>query len=73
MGDHLVTALVSILTAIVGLAIIATLVSKNANTSGVLNSLFSGFGQDIGVAVSPVTGSAFGSNFSNNSLSFQGY
>lgn len=49
--------LVTIITAIVGLAIIATLVSKNAQTSQVISAGSSGIGYLIGEAVSPVTGS----------------
>lgn len=64
MGEQLFTSLVSIATGILGVAIIAVLVSKNANTSGVLSAAGSAFGQDLSVAVSPVTGgNAFGSNF----------
>jgi hypothetical protein len=63
------TSLVSIATAIVGVAIIATLVSKNANTAGVINAATSGFGYDLGVAVSPVTGGGnLVGGFSNNQL-----
>lgn len=66
MGEQLFTSLVSIATAIVGVAIIAVLVSRNSNTAGVLNAAGSAFGYDLGVAVSPVTGSSFGSGFNNN-------
>jgi len=51
MGDQLIASIVTVLTAIVGLAIIAVLVSKNANTSG-----GTAFAQAVGAAVSPVTG-----------------
>ena len=52
--------IVAILTAIVGLAIIATLVSRNANTSGVISAGGSAFAQDLAAAVSPVTGGSMG-------------
>lgn len=39
-----------------GIALAAVLVSRNANTGGVIQSLSSGFGNDIAVAQSPVTG-----------------
>ena len=55
MSD-LTNAMVVILTSLVGLAIVATLVSKNANTSGVVKSIFGGFSQAVGAATSPVTG-----------------
>lgn len=50
--------IVTIITAIVGVALVAVLVSKNANTSGVISSSTSGLGYLLGVAVSPVTGNA---------------
>lgn len=67
MGDQLITSITAILTAIVGVAIIAVLVSRNANTSGVISAGGSAFAQDLGVAISPITGSGVGA-FSNNSL-----
>lgn len=48
---------ISIFTAIIGLAIVAVILSRSATTVGVLNAAFSGFGGILGVAVSPVTGS----------------
>lgn len=62
MGDQLIVSITSILTAIVGVAIIAVLVSKNANTSGVISAGGSAFSQDLSTALSPVTGG--GSSFS---------
>jgi hypothetical protein len=62
MTDQLITSVVTVLTAIVGVAIIAVLVSKNANTAGVISAGGSAFGSALGVALSPVTGSGgFGS------------
>lgn len=55
--DHFWTSLVTVATAIVGLAIIAVLVSKNAQTPQVINSAAGGFAQDIAAAVAPVSGS----------------
>jgi hypothetical protein len=52
-----VEAVVTIATAIVGLAIIATLVSRNAQTPAVIQSAASGFNNALAVAESPVTGS----------------
>ena len=57
-----VTALVSVLTAIVGLAIIAVIVSKNANTSAVIQSGASGFSSIISAAVAPVSGGGGGNS-----------
>jgi PRD1 phage membrane DNA delivery len=60
MGDQVIQGVVTIASAIVGIAIIAVLVSKQANTGSVISSAASGFAQDIGAAVSPITG---GSSF----------
>jgi hypothetical protein len=46
----------SILLAVIGLAIISVLVSKNAQTGSVLKSAGSAFGSIITAAVSPVSG-----------------
>lgn len=56
MNESLVNAIVSIAVAIVGVAVLAVIVSKNANTAGVISAASGGFAQDLGVAVSPVTG-----------------
>ena len=62
MSDSLITSVTTVLLAIVGVAIIATLVSKNANTSGVIQAGGSAFSASLGTALSPVTGgSSFGS------------
>lgn len=49
-------ALVTIATAIVGLGVVAVLVSKNAQTPAVIQSAGSAFGNSLAVAESPVTG-----------------
>lgn len=49
-------AVVSIATAIVGVAILAVLVSKNSNTTGVLQAAGTAFSSALGVATGPVTG-----------------
>lgn len=56
MNESLVNAVVSIAVAIVGVAVLAVIVSKNANTAGVISAASGGFAQDLGVAVSPITG-----------------
>lgn len=43
---------------IITIAIVAVLVSKKSNTSGVISSFFGGFSQSITAAVSPITGVA---------------
>lgn len=57
MSDELIRSLTSIVTAIIGLAVLAVIVSKNANTTGVIQASASGLGNTIAVAQSPVTGS----------------
>jgi hypothetical protein len=54
--NHGLGEIVTIITAIIGVAMVAVLVSKNANTTGVISSSTSGLGYLLGVAVSPVTG-----------------
>lgn len=49
-------SITTIATAIAGVAIVAVLVSKNANTAAVIQSGASGFSNALDVAVSPVTG-----------------
>lgn len=53
------SSIVTIATAIVGIAILAVLVSRNAQTPAVIGAATQGFAADIGAAVSPVTGSSF--------------
>lgn len=60
MNHEFLNTLSGIVAAIIGLAILAVLVSRNANTSGVIQAGAGGLAQDIGAAVAPVTGSGFG-------------
>jgi hypothetical protein len=62
MSDSLVTALVSVVLAIVGVATIAVLVSPSAQTGGVISAGGSALAKDIAAAVSPVTGGMGGSS-----------
>lgn len=55
---------VSIIAVFAGVAIVSVLVSKNAQTPAVAQSFFSGVGNDLGVAISPVTGANVGINLS---------
>jgi hypothetical protein len=71
MGNELISSVVTVATAIVGLALIAVLVSKNANTSGVIQAGGSAFASDLSAAVSPVTGSSgFGNSFTGGGVGF---
>lgn len=72
--DQFWTSVVTIASAIVGIAIIAVLVSNKAQTSSVITSATSGFANDIEAAVSPVTGNAATPNVGgNNGTLFGGF
>jgi hypothetical protein len=61
MNDQLVSSVVTVLLAIVGVALVATLVSNNANTAGVLTSGGNAFSTSLGAALSPVSGGSLSS------------
>ena len=50
----------TILLAIIGVAILAVIVSKNANTTKVIESSGKAFSQALATAISPVTGNSVG-------------
>lgn len=56
MSDQLITGVVSIALAIVGVAIIATLVSPNARTAQVMTAGGNAFANSLGAALAPVMG-----------------
>ena len=53
-------AVTSSIGALIGLAIIAVLVSKQANTTGVISSASTGLNSALATAISPVTGGGGG-------------
>jgi len=55
MDAEVMRTAVAIVTAIIGLAILSVLVSKNATTLGLVQNLSSGLAQDINAATAPVT------------------
>lgn len=55
MLGRIVPDIVAVLTAIVGLAVIAVLVGKQAQTANVISAAGKAFASDIGAAVAPVT------------------
>lgn len=55
--NQAVDGIISVALAIVGIAIVAVLVSRNAQTGNVIRSGFAGLSQAIGAAVAPVSGS----------------
>lgn len=58
--DHFWTSIVTIVTAIIGVAIIAVLVSNNAQTGNVISAAAGGLAQDLNAATAPVTGGGGG-------------
>jgi len=56
--NQLTESVVTIATAIVGVALLALLVSKKSNTSGVISAAGAAFSNALGVATSPVTGAS---------------
>ena len=65
--NTLTEMIVTVATAIVGLAMVAILVSKKAQTPAVIQAAGSAFGNALGVAESPVTGATY-----NIDLSYPG-
>lgn len=57
---------VTVLTAIIGLAVVAVLVSRNAQTPQVLQGFWQGFSGALNAATAPVTGSGNGGFNMNN-------
>lgn len=45
--------------AIIGLAIVAVIVSRQSNAAGIIRAGASGLANNIGVAISPVTGASY--------------
>jgi len=68
--DNMWNGIVTIALAIVGIAILAVIVSRNAQTPQVIQAATGGFAQDISAATSPVTGSS--SSFGISSMGFTG-
>lgn len=60
--NNITEGVVTIATAIIGLAIVAVLVSRNAQTPSVIQSAASGFNNALGVAEAPVTGAGYSPN-----------
>lgn len=75
MGDQMITAIVSVATAIVGVAILAVIVSRNSNTANVIAAGGKAFSGSLATALSPVVGgnSLTLANMPMNSTSFSGF
>ena len=61
--NNVVGQVVTVLTAIVGVAILAVLVSKNAQTPEVVKSFGDAFSGSLRAATGPVMGGGFGNQF----------
>jgi len=68
--DRLTESVVTIAIAIIGLATLAVLVSRNANTAGVIGAAGRAFSGSLGVAISPIAGGSSLSSYSPNGGSF---
>lgn len=68
--DRLTESVVTIAVAIIGLATLAVIVSKNANTVNVIKAGGGVFNTSLGTAISPITGGGggYGSSMGNFSL-----
>jgi hypothetical protein len=64
--------IVTIATAIVGLAIVSVLVSRKSQTPAVIQSAGSAFSNALGVAESPVTGASYSLNLTYPGQDFSG-
>jgi hypothetical protein len=71
-ANKMLEELATVLTAIVGLAVVAVMVSKNAQTPQVIQAFASGFNNALGVAEAPVTGAHYSPNLSYPSDGFGG-
>lgn len=56
--NQITETIATIAVAIVGVAILAVIVSRNSNTAGVLTAAGSAFGTALSAATAPVTGSS---------------
>lgn len=66
--DNITSSIVTILTAVIGVAILSVLVSRNSNTVGVISAGGSAFSGVLSTALSPVTSGGALVNVANNSL-----
>lgn len=60
MGSEVISGLVTVATAIIGVAVIAVLVSRQANTANVLQAGGQSFATALSAATAPVTGGGTG-------------
>jgi hypothetical protein len=70
MGDHIWGGLVTVASGIIGIAIIAVLVSKNAQTGSVITAAGQTLANDITAAVAPVSGASASVNTGSSGFGF---
>ena len=61
--NQITETVVTIATAIIGVAILSVIVSRRSNTAGVISAGGSAFSQALATAVSPITGGSLGGDF----------
>lgn len=71
--SNLTQSIIAIVTAIVGLAILAVLVSQRAQTASVITSAGAAFANDLSAAVAPVTGAQASINTGSAGFGFGGF
>jgi hypothetical protein len=72
MGDQFLHTVSAVLLAITFVALVATIVSRNANTQGVITSSGQAFSAGLATAVSPVTGTGAGASIYGGAMSLGG-
>lgn len=72
MMDDATETIVALVTAFIGVAILAILVSKNSATVGVIGAAAGGFSQILGVAISPVMGAPYAGTGASGQGQFAG-
>lgn len=70
--SQLTEAIVTIFTAIIGVAILSVLVSRNSQTAGVLTAFGQTFANSLSAATAPVTGKATAPNVGGGWQGFGG-
>lgn len=66
MNNSFIETAGAIALAIVGVATLAVIVSRNSNTTGVIGATSQAFSQALGTALSPITGGGGNSQFASN-------
>jgi len=69
MGEKAITGIVAVITAIIGVAIVAVLVSGQAQTSNVLTAGGNAFSSILRTAISPVSGGGITGGLGSSTIS----